>query len=199
MTLKDVAARANCSVATVSKALKNSPEISEEAKERILEAARECGYLKKATSRPAVLGGARTVLVADRNFKFSERLAKINTLAKKHGLTVLYTAADREAAVSLMEQTGAWGLLVLGDTAHEQEENILCATGELTGLDDFFKWISTFRPKRAPRLKTDRADGDPSRKPQKSRPASQEKRQETPQEKPQEEQRKAKQEEIWLL
>ena len=46
MTLKDVALKANCSVSTVSKALKNSSEISAEAKERIFAVAKECGYLK---------------------------------------------------------------------------------------------------------------------------------------------------------
>ena len=62
MTLKDVALKANCSVATVSKALKNSSEISEDAKQRILAVAKECGYLKKATTRSAVLGGIKTLI-----------------------------------------------------------------------------------------------------------------------------------------
>lgn len=44
MTLKKVAALANVSVSTASKALKNSFDVSEETRRRVLAAAEECGY-----------------------------------------------------------------------------------------------------------------------------------------------------------
>ena len=47
MTLKDVAHVSGCSVATVSKVFKNSAEISEDTKQRVIKAARQIGYLKK--------------------------------------------------------------------------------------------------------------------------------------------------------
>jgi len=90
MTLKDVALMANCSVATVSKALKNSSEISEEAKMRILTVAKECGYFKKATTRSAVLGGFKTVIFNDVEGNNANLYFDIQKLAKKYGLTAIY-------------------------------------------------------------------------------------------------------------
>ncbi len=82
MTLKDVALLANCSVATVSKALKNSPEISKDAKERIIKAATDCGYIKKATTRTAVLGGIKAVIFADPNEKYLSLFGEIKRVAQ---------------------------------------------------------------------------------------------------------------------
>ena len=90
MTLKDVALKANCSVATVSKALKNSSEISSDAKQRILAVAKECGYLKKATTRTAVLGGFKTVIFNDVKGEFLKLYSDLQKLAKKQGLIALY-------------------------------------------------------------------------------------------------------------
>lgn len=190
MTLKDVAVISGCSVATVSKVFKNSPEISEETKQRVLESAEKCGYLKKATSRAAVLGGAKTVIVADFKMRFSDRLPKISAMAEKNGLTVLYTSVNAQTAQELMEQIGAWGLVILGDVAKSGEENMAFITGDLTGLAEFFSLVSTYRPKRAPRTKNGlskpRAQADQHKAP-------------LPAEQPAPEELKSQKEEIWLL
>lgn len=190
MTLKNVAVLSGCSVATVSKVFKNSPEISEETKQRVLESAEKCGYLKKATSRAAMLGGAKTVIVADPGLRFTDRLSRINTLAETNGLTVLYSAVGEETARSLVEQIGAWGLVILGDVAKSGEENIAFLTGDLTGLAEFFASVSTYCPKRAPRTKSGlsktQVKADSHTAP-------------SPTEQPAPEEQKSKKEEIWLL
>ena len=51
VSLKDIASRCGVSVATVSKALNNAPDISEETRERVRTAADEMGYLANAAAR----------------------------------------------------------------------------------------------------------------------------------------------------
>ena len=114
MTLKDVALKANCSVSTVSKALKNSSEISAEAKERILAVAMECGYLKKATTRSAVLGGFKTVIFNDVKGDSGTFYIELQKLAKKQGLTLLYVSISEKESLDLLDELGAFGLIVKG-------------------------------------------------------------------------------------
>lgn len=57
MTLKDLAQQAKVSTSTVSKALNNSPDISDETKRYILELAEQSGYRKKYRKKSAVKSG----------------------------------------------------------------------------------------------------------------------------------------------
>ena len=51
VSMKDIAQRCGVSVATVSKALNGQPDISEETRSRIEDAAREMGYMTNAAAR----------------------------------------------------------------------------------------------------------------------------------------------------
>lgn len=150
MTLKDVAALAGCSVATVSKALKNSPEISEAVKARIVDVARESGYLKKATAHQAVLGGMKLVLICDRRGAALARLEALQAAMKKQGLTLLYTTVSEREARELMEQIGALGLLMVGGSP-VREERICTLSEDPREVAAFLKQISEYRPKRPSR------------------------------------------------
>lgn len=114
MTLKDVAALANCSVATVCKVFKNSEEISPQTKERVVAAAKKCGYLKKATTRTAVLGGLKVVLLSDPLQKILPELPTLQKQLAQAGYTAVYTALESAEALKLMRQIGAVALACFG-------------------------------------------------------------------------------------
>ena len=123
MTLKDVALKANCSVATVSKALKNSSEISEDAKQRILAVAKESGYLKKATTRSAVLGGLKTVIFNDISGENANLYFEIQKLAKKYGLITIYISVSEKDSLELLNQLGAFGLILFVVYLHFKDKS----------------------------------------------------------------------------
>lgn len=60
-TLKEIAARCGCSVATVSKALNAMPDISAETAQRIREVANEMGYIPNAAARTLKTNRSHTI------------------------------------------------------------------------------------------------------------------------------------------
>lgn len=198
MTLKDVALKANCSVSTVSKALKNSSEISAEAKERILAVAKECGYLKKATTRSAVLGGFKTVIFNDVKGDSGTFYIELQKLAKKQGLTLLYVSISEKESLDLLDELGAFGLIVRGGHDKIKDEKIFYLKETALETTEFLKEISSFMPKRPSRAKTDKSKTKSDKMPfsskrqePKENKKSEEKKEETP--------ISGKREEIWLL
>ncbi|MBO5105279.1 MAG: LacI family DNA-binding transcriptional regulator [Clostridia bacterium] len=197
MTLKDVALKANCSVATVSKALKNSSEISEEAKQRILTAAKECGYFKKATTRGAVLGGFKTVIFNDVKGNSSELYFDIQKLAKKYGLTAIYVSISEKEALELLSQLGAFGLILKSDNIKSNGEKIFALKSSADEAKDFLRKISNFmpiRPSRATDKHQKQADSNKKASILKNKEKS-----ETASNKTEREKTVEKKEEIWLL
>lgn len=176
MTLKDVANISGCSVATVSKVFKNSPEISEETKKKVLLAAEEIGYLKKATTSPLLLGGLKPVVFSDPHQKFISALDKLNKMASHHGLSLIYVVLKIEDSEKLAAQIGAWGLVL---SQKSLDDNAYYFDGDFSALADKFEEFSHFVPKRAPRTKT----VAPKKQKADSKPKGYEK----------------KQEDIWLL
>lgn len=151
MTLKDVAQLSGCSVATVSKALKNSPEISEEAKQRIVSIAKKSGYLKKATTRTAVLGGLKTVIFNDVKGDSADLILSLQRLAKKFGLILIYVCLSVNESKELMNQQGACGLIIKGTEKQISDEKILVFSSDMGETESFLKTISEFKPKRPSR------------------------------------------------
>ena len=156
MTLKDVALKANCSVSTVSKALKNSSEISLKAKKRILEVAKECGYLKKATTRIAVLGGFKTVIFNDVKGDGASLYIELQRLAKKQGLTLLYISISEKESVELLSELGAFGLIIKGGSEKLKDAKIFYLKETPLETTEFLKEISSFMPKRPSRSMADK-------------------------------------------
>ena len=198
MTLKDVALKANCSVSTVSKALKNSSEISAEAKERILTVAKECGYLKKATTRSAVLGGFKTVIFNDVKGDSGAFYIELQKLAKKQGLTLLYVSISEKESLDLLDELGAFGLIVRGGHDKIKNEKIFYLKETALETTEFLKEISSYMPKRPSRAMTDKSKTKSDKKPLSS------KKQEPKENKKSEEKKEeiplsGKREEIWLL
>ena len=164
MTLKDVALKANCSVATVSKALKNSSEISEDAKQRILTVAKECGYLKKATTRSAVLGGFKIVIFNDVKGDSSKLYFDLQKIAKKYGLTVIYLSISEKDSLELLDQLGAFGLILKGGNIKSASQKVFVLKKEIDEAKEFLNEISSFMPQRPSRASKDKKVKTPSAK-----------------------------------
>lgn len=162
MTLKDVALKANCSVATVSKALKNSSEISEDAKQRILTVAKECGYLKKATTRSAVLGGFKIVIFNDVKGDSSKLYFDLQKIAKKYGLTVIYLSISEKDSLELLDQLGAFGLILKGGNIKSASQKVFVLKKEIDEAKEFLNEISSFMPQRPSRASKDKKVNTPS-------------------------------------
>lgn len=130
MTLKEVAALADCSVATVCKAFKNSNEISSLTKQRVLQAAKQCGYLQKATTRTAVLGGLKVVLLCDPNGRLQAKAAAIMSDLQRGGYSAVYTVLNPNTALELMLQVGAVGMVCVAENAPEHSRVFTQLQGE---------------------------------------------------------------------
>lgn len=151
MTLKDVALLANCSVATVSKALKNSSEISDEAKKRILSVAKKSGYFEKAIKHKAVLGGYKTIIFNDISTNGFSQYKEFVSLAEKYELLPMYISVPNKKAKELLNQLGAFGLVLWGKANIETDSHIISLENDFKGLEEFLKNISQYKPSRPSR------------------------------------------------
>jgi LacI family repressor for deo operon, udp, cdd, tsx, nupC, and nupG len=90
--IREVAAIAGTSVATVSRALGNSPEVSQQTRKHVREIVERLGYTPNA--QPAILRNARTNLIVAlvgniANPFFSEVIRGIDIVARRNGYSVL--------------------------------------------------------------------------------------------------------------
>ncbi len=120
VTLRDIARKANVSVNTVSRALNDKPEVSQQTKERILTIARELGYTRNlvarglATQQSHVIG----VVVSDNvNPYFAEVIRGISFVAQAKQWTIFlvntYLSRSTErAAIETLAQYRVGGLIV---------------------------------------------------------------------------------------
>jgi LacI family transcriptional regulator len=120
VTIRDIAKRAGVSINTVSRALNNKPDISEETKRKILKIARELGYVKNATA--SSLRSKQTnivgVIIADSaNPFYAEVLKGIEAASRKHGYQIMLMNTERvyeneEKAIEVLLQRRVDGLLI---------------------------------------------------------------------------------------
>ena len=119
-TIRDVARRAQLSVATVSRALNGFESVSEEARARVAEAVRELGYVPHAGARSLSL--ARTnaigVVLPDLHGEFfSEMVRGLDREASRHGYLLLLSnlhGSSQQAAFALRAMHGRVdGLIVM--------------------------------------------------------------------------------------
>ena len=96
VSLKDLANELGVSISTVSRALKNSPEIGEEMKNKIKALAREKGYrpnpfaLSLLKNAPRIIG----VIVPDIvTHYYSSIISGINDIARKNGYSTIITSS----------------------------------------------------------------------------------------------------------
>lgn len=136
-TIRDVARRAQVSVASVSRALNGLENVSERTRARVAEAVRELGYVPHAGARSLSL--ARTnaigVVLPDLHGEFfSEIVRGMDREASRHGYLLLLSnlhAGSQQAANALRAMRGRVdGLIVMAPHLREEE----LATALPTGL-----------------------------------------------------------------
>ena len=127
-TIRDVAKRAQLSVATVSRALNGFDNVSEQARERIALAVSELGYVPHAGARSLSLArtGAIGVVLPDLHGEFfSEIVRGMDRAASEKGYLLLLSnmhAGSTQAANALRAMRGRVdGLLVMAPHLGEEE------------------------------------------------------------------------------
>lgn len=99
VTLKDIAKKSGYSVITVSRALNNKGYVSEKAKKKILEVAKELNYVKNVTASSLKYNKTKTigvVIVDTQNPFYSDILKGIESAARKKDYQILFMNTDRK-------------------------------------------------------------------------------------------------------
>jgi LacI family repressor for deo operon, udp, cdd, tsx, nupC, and nupG len=120
-SVKDVAALAGVSTATVSRTLSQSDKVAEETRERVMQAVKACGYRMNTAARQFRRQRTETVLVVVPDIGnpfFSNIVQGIETCAKKHNYRVLLGetdsgGSDAESYAHYMHQHHADGAILL--------------------------------------------------------------------------------------
>ncbi len=104
--LKDIANDLGVSVVTVSKVLRNHPDIGEETRKRVLERMRELNYQPNLAARSLVTGRTWTLglVVPDLLHPFFADIAKaISVEARKQGYSLLISSSDEDPDLEIQE------------------------------------------------------------------------------------------------
>jgi LacI family repressor for deo operon, udp, cdd, tsx, nupC, and nupG len=120
VSIKDIAQAANVTPGTVSRALRNSPRVKAETKQRIQRLADEMGYSPDAQARSLVLGRTQTVgvVVTTMTDPFIGGIVQtIESAAHDHGYAVILASSndipEREiAAVEMLQSRRVDGLII---------------------------------------------------------------------------------------
>jgi len=127
ITLKDIAIRAGVSVNTVSRALRNKPDINDETKKGIIEIAERLGYTPNVLAKSLRSKRTKTigVVISDISSPFYSSVVKgIEDEAQEKGYSIILSNTDEqykkeEAAVQVLLEKRVDGLLI----TPVQEEN----------------------------------------------------------------------------
>jgi LacI family transcriptional regulator len=120
ITLKMVAERAELSVNTASRAINNKPDINEETKKRVLQIAKELGYIRNAAAvalRTKKTGTIGVVIADNRNPFYAEVLNGMEEAAREKNYHIILTNTQRdyrkeEEAINLLLAKRVDGLLI---------------------------------------------------------------------------------------
>jgi len=115
-TLSDVAARAGVSTATVSRALNAPGQVSEAARDRVMEAVRDLGYAPNFGARANTFGA---VIPTMDNAIFARGLQAFQDSLRAEGVTLLvasssYKPGQEEDQIRALVARGAEALLLIG-------------------------------------------------------------------------------------
>ncbi|HCP31640.1 TPA: hypothetical protein DIT45_00025 [Candidatus Acetothermia bacterium] len=136
VTIKDIAREVGVSPSTVSRALSDSPLISEKTKRRVIKIAQKLGYKRNELARGLVKGlsGAVGLLVADiTNPFFADIARRVGKVAHHYGYGVILcnTAdeAERESSyIRLLRRKRVDGLILTSVTMDDPDLGNLAQT-----------------------------------------------------------------------
>lgn len=133
VSIKDIARAAGVSHTTVSRALRDSPEISAEMKARIRQIAEEMGYRPSAVARSLVTRRTRVlgVVVTRLSDPFhTEVVQGIEMVAQEHGYSILFSLSHEDsekerAIVEMMAQRQVEGIIVAASRVGDRYLDVL--------------------------------------------------------------------------
>jgi len=99
ITIKDIALRAGVSINTVSRALNNKPDISPQTKQKVLQAAKELGYIRDLNALSLKNKTTRTIGVVfedSSNPFYAEVFKGIEYSARKYGYQIVLMNTERD-------------------------------------------------------------------------------------------------------
>jgi LacI family transcriptional regulator len=122
--LSDVAKRAGCSTATVSRVLNKPDSVNRAARERVDVAIRELGYLRNSAARALRSRRTRTigaVIPTLDHAIFARLLGSLQAYASEHGYSLLVTTSGFQVEQELRQalllvERGAEGIVLVGHT-----------------------------------------------------------------------------------
>ena len=132
-TIKDVATRANVSVATVSRVVNNLDGYSDETKEKVLEAIKELGYQRNAIARGLVTKTTKTIGVLIpivSAYLYAEILNGIEEKANEnsYGIFLCNTGVNGVRAINYIKMLGERqvdAIIVVSLTINDEYYNLL--------------------------------------------------------------------------
>jgi LacI family transcriptional regulator len=104
--MKDIAADLGLSVVTVSKVLRNHPDIGEETRERVLRRVKELDYQPNAMARSLVTGRSYLIglIVPDLLHPFFAEIAKaLSTAIRSRGYYLIVTSSEEDPELEVRE------------------------------------------------------------------------------------------------
>lgn len=131
MTIKDLAEKTGYGVATVSRVLNNQPNVSEKARQTIMQAVEECGFQLNANAKQLKQQHATSILVVVKgtsNELFSELVESIQSLIKQTHYPLYVDYLDEDAnevlrAVQLCREKKPLGILFLGGNSRNFQQD----------------------------------------------------------------------------
>jgi LacI family transcriptional regulator len=134
-TLNDIAMRMNLTKVSISKALRDHPDISESTKKKVREIAEEIGYRPNLIARSLTSSRTSTLGVVvpkiAHNF-FAHVVAGIQKYANARGYEIVLTVSDEDAE---LEKKHIEALLSM------QVDGLLVSVSMLTKKTDVYKWV----------------------------------------------------------
>ncbi|MBW8870156.1 MAG: LacI family DNA-binding transcriptional regulator [Acidobacteriales bacterium] len=103
--MKDIANDLGLSIVTISKVLRNHPDIAAETRRRVLKRMRELNYQPNFAARALVTGRTWTLglVVPDLHPFFAEIAKGISAEARKHGYSLLISSSDEDPELEVQE------------------------------------------------------------------------------------------------
>lgn len=118
VTIKDIAERTGVSFSTVSKALRNSPLVQEKTKRKILEAAKQMGYVPNLAARKLVSnksGSFGVIWPSVERVTPSVMITRINEILEDKGYTTLFSINRLDSAIEAFNRFQVDAILLFYD------------------------------------------------------------------------------------
>lgn len=155
-TIKNVAEKANVSPSAVSIALNNKPGVSEETRNRILEAAKELGYETTSRAETAAEATIRFLKISrhghtvnkSHNYFINAYVDGITNIARQKGIVLEIETYEpsiplKEIITKIVESPQVAGYLILGTELSMQDIEGFIQTGKnIVFMDTFLDYIS---------------------------------------------------------